>query len=145
MQSANSEKTPNYTKKDLLWRIRVSLAGRASEIVFYGEEKGVNTGVSSDLQHATNYAMNMICRYGMGSGFFASMDPKTLLNSPMGPSLMKNVEEILTQEMEATQKLIMEGKPYIERLSEFLLKNNQAMENEIIEIFESVEKEISAQ
>ncbi|MCC8046673.1 MAG: AAA family ATPase [Clostridiales bacterium] len=141
MQSASSEKTPNYTKKDLLWRIRVSLAGRASEIVFYGDERGINTGVSADLQHATSYALNMICRYGMGKGFFASMDPQTLLNSPMGPSLMKDIEEILTQEMETTQKLITEGKPYIEKLSDFLLKNNHAMENEIIEIFESVNKE----
>ncbi|MCD7955895.1 MAG: AAA family ATPase [Lachnospiraceae bacterium] len=145
MQSANSEKTPNYTKRDLLWRIRTSLAGRASEIVFFGEEKGVNTGVSSDLQHATNYAMNMICRYGMGSSFFVSMDPKTLLNSPMGASLMKDTEEILTREMETTQKLIAEGKSYIEKLSNFLLKNNQAMENEIEEIFESVKKESNAQ
>ncbi|MCD8105186.1 MAG: AAA family ATPase [Lachnospiraceae bacterium] len=144
MQSANSEKTPNYTKEDLLWRIRTSLAGRASEIVFFGEEKGVNTGVSSDLQHATSYAMNMICYYGMGDHFFVSLDPKTLLNSPMGPSLVKDAEEVLVREMKTTQNLIREGKPYIQKLSEFLLKNNQAMENEIEEIFRSVKEEISA-
>ena len=50
-----------YTKKELLRQIAVSLGGRAAELVYYGEEEGLSTGPSSDLETATAIARKMIC------------------------------------------------------------------------------------
>ena len=65
MQHANSETKGSYTKEELLSRIRISMAGRAAEIVYYGREKGLTTGASSDLYHATRVAESVIMSYGM--------------------------------------------------------------------------------
>ena len=135
MQHGSEEKTPSYTKEQLLWRIRTSLAGRASEIVFYGEETGNNTGVSGDLQSATNLVLQMICRYGMSGRSLLSIDPDRLLGTPAGEKILMKAEEILEKEMEKTIQIIRDGKDKVEALSQALLIKNQLMGNEIDEIF----------
>ena len=135
MQHGSEEKTPSYTKEQLLWRIRTSLAGRASEIVFYGEEAGNNTGVSGDLQSATNLVLQMICRYGMSGRSLLSIDPDRLLGTPAGEKILMKAEEILEKEMEKTIQIIRDGKDKVEALSQALLIKNQLMGNEIDEIF----------
>ncbi len=136
MQHANEEDTPSYTKSQLLWKIRTSLAGRAAELEFFGENEGINTGISSDLQHATSLAMNMLCRYGMHEDYFLSLSPEKMLNSVCGEELLNNTNQVLKDEMSHTIKLVQEGKDKIEKLANFLLKNNQATEDDIKRIFE---------
>ena len=136
MQQGNGEDTPSYTKEQILWKIRTALAGRAAELEFFGEEKGINTGVSSDLQNATNLAMSMICRYAMDEEHLLSISPEALLASPRGEVLIEKTNEILKVEMENTRGLIREGRDKIQKLSDYLLENNQATENEIKKIFE---------
>ena len=136
MQQGNGEDTPSYTKEQILWKIRTALAGRAAELEFFGEEKGINTGVSSDLQNATNLALSMICRYAMDEEHLLSISPEALLASPRGEVLIEKTNEILKVEMENTRGLIREGRDKIQKLSDYLLENNQATENEIKKIFE---------
>ena len=131
MQSESGEKTPSYSKQDLLWRIRTCLAGRAAEIVFYGEEAGTNTGVSSDLESATNMALQMICRYGMSGTSLLSLSPDVILNSPMGEKVLIETQQILEQEMQNTIELIQKGRDKMEALVKVLLEKNQLMANEI--------------
>ena len=133
MQHSDAERTPSYTREDLLWRIRTSLAGRASEIVFYGEEKGINTGVSSDLQNATNLALQMICRYGMGESAALSIDIDKVLGTPYGEKLLAKAEEMIKEEMQKTIGLVTEGRDRIENLSNVLLEKNQLIGEEIRE------------
>ena len=135
MQKENSEDTPSYTKEDLLWQIRTSLAGRASEIVFFGETAGINTGVSSDIRNASNIAMDMICRYAMANDHLLSLSPEQILKTPRGEKVLDLAEQILQDEMAATIKLVEEGKDKIEALALFLQKNNQATEKEIQDVF----------
>lgn len=142
MMPGNGEKTPNYTKEQLLGKIRTSLAGRAAEIVFYGEESGVNTGASSDLEHATHYAMNMVCRYGMTGGSLISLTPETILKSSMADDFIQKVNRLLEEEMANTIKIVEEGKAYIENLSGQLVKENQLVGERIVEIFENTKKQL---
>ena len=65
MLHGDTENIGTYTKKMLLDRIRTALGGRASELVFFGEEEGLTTGASGDLNTATAIAKNMVCKYGM--------------------------------------------------------------------------------
>lgn len=135
MQPANQEKTPNYTKEDLIWKIRVALAGRASEMVNFGEAEGINTGVSSDLQNATNRALRMICNYGMLDNQLLSIDPEVLLRSSVADKILVQVNDLLNQQMEETLRLVKDGNDKITRLAEELLKKNQLVSKEIEAIF----------
>lgn len=134
MQHSAEDKTPSYSKEDLIWRIRTALAGRAAEIVFYGEEAGTNTGVSSDLENATNIVFQMICRYGMFGNSLLSISPERMLNSPSGAQMLEQAQQILAEEMENTIRLIEEGREKMERLVGKLLEKNQLMANEIEDI-----------
>lgn len=142
MMPGNDEKTPNYTREQLLGKIRTSLAGRAAEIVFFGQESGVNTGASSDLEHATHYAMNMVCRYGMTSGSLISLNPETILKSSLADDFIHKVNELLDEEMTNTIQLIEEGRAYIDHLSQELVRENQLVGDRIVEIFENTKKEL---
>merc|ERR1712113_22118 len=52
------------SRSQLLARITVTLAGRVTEQVVFGDTE-VTTGVSNDLQRVTNIARQMVTRYGM--------------------------------------------------------------------------------
>ena len=133
-EDENSEDTPSYTKEQLLWKIRTALAGRASEIVFYGEEQGVNTGVSSDLEQATALAVKMACRYGMLEDSLVSLDFETILGTSAGDAALEKVQDILRQEMETTLELIRQGREKVDALAKALLEKNHLLETEIAAI-----------
>lgn len=133
MRHENKEKDPSDSREEMRWNIRTALAGRAAEIEFYGEEAGINTGASSDLQNATNVALHMICSYGM-DGSLLSLDPSTVLGSSLGEKTLVRVEALLKEQMEITRQLVHEGRDKIKALADFLVKNNQATEQEIADI-----------
>lgn len=135
MQHANEEEIPSYTRQQMVWKIRTALAGRAAEKTFFGEEKGINTGVSSDLSNATSLAMNMLCRFAMDENSLVSISPDMLLKSGGAEKLINETNELLLQEMEATEALIREGQEKIRKLADYLLQNNHATEEEIEAIF----------
>jgi cell division protease FtsH len=56
------EDTSYMKKTQMLAKLRVLVAGKVAEEDFMG---GVSTGPSSDLQHATHIAKDMLTRYGM--------------------------------------------------------------------------------
>ncbi len=134
MAHENKENRGPSRKEDLIWGIRCSLAGRAAEIEFYGEEKGTNTGISGDISNATSVAIDMICSYAMDDNSLYSLSPELVLNSPAGQNLLDRVDVILKEEMETTRKLVREGKDKIQALADFLVENNQANQKEIEEI-----------
>ena len=141
MQHESDEKKPNYTKEELLWKIRCALAGRAAEKEFEDElsKKSaaykigdyLNTGASSDLNTATHYAAKMICEYAMFDGCQTSIPFQQLLNSPLGPHYIEKVNHLLTTEAEITEDLIKKGRDNIKRLADELLKKNHLTGDEI--------------
>lgn len=134
MQHADNEDKGKYTRQELLYLIRVSLGGRAAEVVYYGEEEGVSTGASSDLEHATQLALSMITRYGMddlGLGTFGldSADPE------YAAQIRARVNQILQQEYANAKQLIADNRKAIDALVAALLEKNQLKEEEIDAIF----------
>ena len=136
MQHANSEKIPSYTKEDLLWRIRIALAGRAAETEFFGE-KGINTGISSDIKYATKLAFDILFSYAMTDNKMACISQADLLSSPVGEEAIRRVNKLLEVEMAKTREIVSQGREKIKKLADYLRKNNQATEKEIISFFES--------
>jgi len=57
-----TEEKHSYSKSYLMNRIKVLYGGHIAEDIQYGE---TTTGVSNDLEQATNFARKMICEWGM--------------------------------------------------------------------------------
>ena len=131
MQHANSEGKGLYTKSELLSKIRTSLAGRASEIVYYGNEEGVSTGASGDLYSATKIAEQMICNYGMDQSIGMSYIDGGVMNQ----GVRDKVNAILNEELENAINIIETNRRAIDAIVDVLMEKNHLKENEIDEIF----------
>ena len=123
------------TKKQLLDNIRFTLAGRAAEIVIYGEEEGISTGAASDLKAATETALNMITVYGMS-------DERGLMwnNQDRSNATVDLCNRILADEMEKAIALLQENKAIITRLVDALMAKNHLMGYELEEIIKDLNK-----
>lgn len=135
MAHGSQEDRPNYSRDDLLAIIRTSLGGRAAEIEFYGDEKGTNTGIASDLQQATNSAMQIICRYAMSPVNSLSLDYHEVLKTPLAEKLVADANELVNEQFEITQGEIKKGREKIQALADYLVKNNQATGEDVKRIF----------
>jgi len=138
MAHENGENKPNYTKDDLIWRIRCSLAGRAAEEVFFGKAAALNTGASGDLQTATKHAVSMICEYGMMEGQLIALPFHTIASTPLAAAYLDQANQLLREEMQTTMRLVAEGRDKVWRLAERLLENNHLTGEEIVEVLEKV-------
>lgn len=135
MQHDSQEDKGSYTKKELLGRVRTSLAGRCAELVYYGDEDGVSTGASGDLRQATYTITNMICRYGMDEKIgMSSIDLEEIKHSPYYTTVISRVNEILQEQLEFTKRIIEANKQAIDNLVVALLEQNSLKQKEIDEI-----------
>lgn len=137
MQHAEQEGKAIYTKDELLAKIRTSLGGRASEIVYYGERDGISTGASGDLISATEMAQKIVCTYGMDEDFGLAVVPgQVLSNSNMSIEVRNAVNKILKEQMNEAIRLISENKDRIDALVEHLMEKNHMNGAEIGQVIE---------
>lgn len=133
MLHGDSEKKGSYLKADLLHRICTSLGGRAAELVYYGEEGGLSTGPSGDLENATSIARSMIGRYGM----FESVGLGVIRGSSVSPEQNAKMEEcinqILSEQLDEAVRIITENKDKIDRLVAALMEKQHLSEDQIQE------------
>ena len=132
MEHSSKDMGPLSTREELIHRIRTSLGGRAAEIVYYGEDAGISTGPSGDLESATRTAAAMLCVYGMDDEFgLAAMDLKEALRND---TIRARVNEILRREMAETIRIIRENRPRIDRMVDALMKKNKLSGPEMEEL-----------
>ncbi len=125
MQHSNQEEVMGYTKEELLAKIRSSLAGRAAEQVFFGKDKSLNTGASSDLLHATEWAWRIICSYGMDDDQLIVLSKDDVLKSSMAAEYIAKVNEILKTEMDNTIRIVENAKDIIRQIADVLVRENR--------------------
>jgi len=135
-RSEEEMKRESLTREELLARIRTCLAGRAAELLYYGPEKGLTTGASGDLEHATQIARQMICRYGMEEDFGLLSAPELFkyaeaVSSPIYQRVSDVASRILKQEMEATLRLLNENRTHLDAVSKALLEKNRLYRNDL--------------
>ena len=131
MQHANAESKGSYTREELLSRIRISMAGRAAEMVYYGEEKGLTTGASSDIHHATRVAESLIMTYGMDSEAGLSyVDPRTITGEYFD-FVHQRVNAILKDELARAMELIGQHRDAMDALVAALVEKNHLKGDEI--------------
>ncbi len=129
MQRAEQEGKAIYTKEELLARIRTSLGGRASEIVYYGERDGISTGASGDLASATSVAHQIVCAYGMDDEFGLAVT-----NGEISSEARASINRILKAQMNEAVRLISENKGKIDSLVSELMDKNHLNREEIQKI-----------
>lgn len=127
----------NRNRKWYLDKIRMSLAGRAAEVVFFGEEEGINAGVSGDLLNATYQAVEMINDVGMGKKIRAVLPWDKILVSPAGVDVYNEANEIIQTEYENTLGIIRSGKAAVKALADKLVEKYQLTGPEIDKILEN--------
>ncbi|ORT99642.1 Cell division protein FtsH [Anaerovibrio sp. JC8] len=136
----NEKISKNYNRQWYIDKIRVSLAGRAAEVVFFGEKEGINAGISGDLENATVHAVLMVNNLGMGRKLRAYIPLETLSVSPAAVAVYEEANEIIQQEYENTLKIIKGGKKAIKALADKLVEKYQLTGPEIDEIFARFKK-----
>ena len=136
----DGEDVYNLSKEDLRNYICQCLAGRAAEVVYYGEH-GINTGASSDLEKATNYAIQMICRFGMGSLGLVALNPEKVLDSPKGAEVLEEANRILEEQLQRAVSLIKEGRNVIDRVVAEIMDKSYIQGEHLSAIFEEGEQE----
>lgn len=128
--------SPLKTREELLESIRVSLAGRASEMLCYGKEQGISTGISGDLKQATSVAKSLICNYGMDDEIgMIYIDSELAKQADIAMMVHQKATKILNEQMEETLKELEEGRSKIELLVKELLDKNSMTGEEIANIF----------
>jgi len=111
--------------------IRTSLAGRAAEIAYYGEEAGLTTGVTGDLQNASRLARYMICQCGMDDEIGLVFIDEKNMSDAMCSLVNKRVNETLKVQLSLAVGIIMENKRAIDALVRALLEKNHLRGDEI--------------
>ncbi len=113
-------------------RIAMTMAGKAAEIIKYGEE-GVSSGPVGDIQQATGLARSMVMRWGMSDavgnidyseahdgyegrtgGFSVSVDTKMLIE--------QEVKNLIDEGYETARRILLEQAEGFERLAKGLLE-----------------------
>lgn len=138
MQHDSNEGKAIYTKKEMLARIRTSLGGRASEVVYYGPEDGISTGASGDLASATSTAMRMICDLGMDDTLgVAVIDRESVRIGNASSDVRKSINAIISAEMENAISIISGNRAAIDKIVEVLLEKNHLTGPEIDALFKA--------
>ena len=127
MQSDST--TMVHTKKHLLGNIRTALAGRAAEVVFFGEEEGVSTSAMADIKDATQVAMQMITAYGMSTEHGIMFD-----DNPAREETIQLCNNILADEFDSALAIINENYDKVQRLADALISKNHLIGQEIEKI-----------
>jgi len=120
------------TKDELLVRMQISLASKAAEIVFLGNE---TTGMGGDLPAATFWAMQYV-RCGMGGKFL------TFPGEMPTAEERSHAERLLHQQFALAKILVEQNQPHVHAIVEELLKKEELLGDEIEEIVARVDREI---
>lgn len=120
-----------YTKTDLEQRICEAMGGRAAEILYYGEEEGLSTGIAGDLKTSTMLAVRMVTQYGMDKDF-GMIAPEIMNNDgPIISKIYESAEKIVKKQEERAIRLLRENKRKLDILCEKLLEKNRLSKDEL--------------
>lgn len=123
-----------FTRKEILDLIRISLAGRAAERVYYGDEEGLSTGASGDLANATQKARKLLCDFGMDPEFGLGVADFFDESGALGTEIRSRVNKILAAEESNAEQCIRDNLAKVDKLVEALMDKGHLKGNEIEEI-----------
>ena len=124
-----------YTKAELEAMIRQLMAGRAAELLFYGDNEGLSSSASSDLKAATHYAETMVRHYGMDPQIgHIYLDARRFDDGPIAMEIMHAVSRIIKKQLKEAREILEERRETLDTLVDELLERNRLTEEELEEI-----------
>lgn len=136
VSTAISEDDGVFTKKQLENKICSSLAGRCAEIIIYGEDAGLTTGASSDIEVAYRLVHEMVCHWGMDDKFGLVYFPDVYNDKILPVKVQEHVNELLNKYYWETIQILKDNRSLIEDIAAALLKNEALSRKELIAIKE---------
>ncbi len=132
-----------HTKEELLADIRVNLGGRGAELLLFGNQAGLSTGASQDLENATNSARAILCRYGMEEEFGIIVTPELMkyegaLSSPLYLKLNEAANKILKEQMAQTKSLLEKNRKHLDTVINALIKKERLSGENLKEILPQI-------
>ncbi|HEX4619943.1 MAG TPA: ATP-dependent zinc metalloprotease FtsH, partial [Myxococcaceae bacterium] len=131
-QTLPSEDKLNYYRKSTLDKLAMLMGGRVAEELVFDE---MSAGAASDIEHATNIARAMVCRWGMsklGPLAFGSREGEVFLGRDLAtrPDYSEDtarqidgeVREIILSSYEKAKSVLNENMATLKRVSEALLE-----------------------
>ena len=136
-----------HTEESLRSQIKISLAGRAGEMIFYkyyAENAGdaelmknaVNTGAGSDLEHATWYARQIVSGLGRTSDSLARI-PESQRTAEMNRELLEEMNLLLKVEWDQTLQIVEKNRELVHRLALKAIDKTQLTQPQILDILEA--------
>jgi ATP-dependent metalloprotease FtsH len=123
------------TKEDFLCDIRISMAGRAAELIYYGPEAGLSIdvgwsknigGPGGDLPSASQNAIQMVRVFGMDEEIGQlAVDELNVQYSqrPLAEQTLLLAEKIVSKQLNVARDLIEKNRDEFDRLVDELVKN----------------------
>lgn len=145
------------SKEEMLEYIIVTMGGRMAEKIIYNQ---VNTGASSDIEHATNTARKMVMRYGMSDklGFmnFGGSEHEVFLGrdfsqgnnySPETAALIdEEIKSIIDECYVRCEELLRENIDKLHAVAQALIKHEKLDGEEFVKAFNgTLDEEKSAE
>ncbi len=121
-----------YTKQELMGKVTVLLAGRASEEVFIGE---ISTGASNDIKESTNIIYEIICSYGMGKNTENTCIDERLFKYYLD-SIRDEASEMTKEAYKKALSIIKENYTLVQDVAEYLIVNESMNSNQLDSIVE---------
>ena len=119
------------TKQQIEQEIDVILGGRCAEAL----DGVLSEGVSSDLEMATERAVNILFRYGMDESMgVASIGDMSIEDVAKHPHLWDEVQKILRKRNEIVISVLKENQSKLYKIRDLLLKRKTLFEKEVRQI-----------
>ena len=115
-----------YTKDELLSKIKILLAGKASEELIFNHK---STGAKDDLKKVTDIANQMICEYGMSDLGFMTIDNKN--KTFLTEKIQKEANSIVENCYKETLELLRENINDLHIVSNHLFENETMTHEEL--------------
>lgn len=137
------------SKQEMFEDIVMAMGGRVAEEMIFGE---INTGASSDIQHATKIATDMVTKYGMseklGSRSFGSNE-EIFIGRDYGHAqnysdataaiIDEEVDSLIDQGYKKCREILTEHKDKLEAVAQALIEKEVLTGEEFLNVYNSTE------
>ncbi len=115
-----------YTKDELLGKMKILLAGKASEEIIFNHK---STGARDDLKKVTDLANQMVCEYGMSDLGFMTLDGNS--KSFMSEKIQKEANSIVEGCYKETLEILRNNINDLHIVSKHLFENETMTHDEL--------------
>ena len=115
-----------YTKDELLGKMKILLAGKASEEIIFNHK---STGARDDLKKVTELANQMVCEYGMSDLGFMTLDGNS--KSFMSEKIQKEANSIVEDCYKETLEILKNNINDLHIVSKHLFENETMTHDEL--------------